>query len=104
MSIMLKIRWDIKEGREDDFKANQRALCAVMGDDHPGVICYHADYPAPGVSEWVEIYANNEVFKAHLANERGKEPLTNLIDACDTIACRCSRKINQKLTNIFSQE
>ncbi len=89
MSIMLKIRWDIKEGREDDFRANQRVLGAVMGDGHPGVICYHADYPDPGVSEWVEIYANDEVFKAHLANEGGKEPLADLIDACDKITCRC---------------
>ncbi len=89
MLIMLKIRWDIKEGREDDFKANQRALCAVMGDDHPGVICYHVDYPAPGVSEWFEIYANNDVFKAHLANEKGKHPLTTIVEACEKITCRC---------------
>ena len=60
-----------------------------MGDDHPGVICYHVDYTAPGVSEWVEIYANDDVFKAHLANERGAGPLASLIDACDTITCRC---------------
>jgi len=89
MAIMLKIRWDIKEGREDDFRANQQALCAVMSDDHPGVICYHADYPAPRVSEWVEIYANDDVFQAHLANERGQGPLSSLIDACDAIDCRC---------------
>ncbi len=55
MPIMLKIRWDIKDGREDDFRESQKKLCDVMGDDHPGVICYHADYPAPGVSEWIEI-------------------------------------------------
>jgi len=89
MAIMLKIRWDIRKGREQDFRENQRALCAVMAGDHPGVICYHVDYPAPGVSEWVEIYANNEVFKAHLANPKGKEPLGTLIGACDKITCGC---------------
>ena len=40
-----------------------------MSEDHPGVICDHAENPAPGVSEWTEIYANDDVFKAHLANE-----------------------------------
>jgi quinol monooxygenase YgiN len=89
MSIMLKIRWEIAPGRENDFRTNQKALCAVMRDDHPGVICYHVDYPAPGVSEWVEIYASDEVFKAHLANEKGKAPLGALIGACAKIICRC---------------
>jgi quinol monooxygenase YgiN len=89
MSIMLKIRWDIKKGRENEFTENQKTLCAVMRDDHPGVICYHVDYPAPGMSEWVEIYANNDVFRAHLANEKGKAPLATIIGACDKITCRC---------------
>jgi len=89
MAIMLKIRWDIRKGSEHDFGENQKKLCAVMASDHPGVICYHVDYPAPGVSEWVEIYASNEVFKAHLANPKGKEPLSTLIAACAKITCRC---------------
>jgi quinol monooxygenase YgiN len=89
MAIMLKIRWDIKSGRENDFRENQKKLCAVMSSDHPGVICYHVDYPAPGVSEWVEVYANNDVFKAHLANKKGKEPLATLIGACEKITCKC---------------
>jgi len=89
MSIMLKIRWDIKKGQENEFTENQKKLCAVMRDDHPGVICYHVDYPAPGMSEWVEIYANNDVFRAHLANEKGKAPLATIIGACDKITCRC---------------
>ena len=89
MSIMLKIRWDIAAGRENDFRENQQRLCTVMRDDHPGVVCYHVDYPAPGVSEWVEIYANDAVFKAHLANAKGKEPLGTLIGACAKITCRC---------------
>ncbi len=89
MPIMLQIRWDIKDGREDDFRESQEKLCAVMRDDHPGVICYHVDYPAPGVSEWVEIYANDDVFKAHLANEKGKHPLTTIVEACEKITCKC---------------
>ena len=88
MSFMLKIRWDIKGGREADFRANQEKLCTVM-TEHPGVICYHADYPSEQVSQWTEIYATNESFKAHLANEKGKEPLGTLIDACDKITCQC---------------
>ncbi len=89
MAIMLKIRWDIKSGMEDEFRENQQALCEVMSDDHPGVICYHVDYPSPSVSEWVEIYANDDVFKAHLANAKGGQPLGSIIEACDNITCRC---------------
>jgi hypothetical protein len=88
MAILLKITWDIKDGQEGEFKSNQEALCAVMLE-HPGVLTYHAEYPAPGVSEWTEIYANNDVFRAHLANEKGQAPLGALVGACDTITCRC---------------
>ena len=89
MAILLKIRGNIKEGHEGAFRENQKALCEVMSADHPGVICYHVDYPAPGMSEWTEIYANNDAFKAHLANEKGKAPLGAVIGACDSIICRC---------------
>ena len=88
MAIMLKIRWDIKSGQETDFKANQQTLCAVMLE-HPGVIAYHAEYPSPGVSEWTEIYANDDAFAAHLANEKGQAPLGGIVAACDAITCRC---------------
>ncbi len=88
MPFMLKIQWDIKSGSEADFKANQEKLCEVMLE-HPGVICYHVDYPSERVSQWVEIYATDEAFAAHLANEKGKEPLGALIDACDKITCQC---------------
>lgn len=88
MPIMLKIQWDIKAGREDDFRVNQEELCNVMLD-HPGVICYHADYPSQRVSQWTEIYANDKAFAAHLANEKGKGPLGAVIDACDKITCKC---------------
>ncbi len=88
MPFMLKIQWDIKSGSEADFKANQEKLCQIMLE-HPGVICYHADYPSEGVSQWVEIYATDEAFAAHLANEKGKEPLGALIEACDKITCQC---------------
>ena len=88
MAFMLKIRWDIKKDKVADFKSNQMALCKVMLD-HPGVICYHVDYPSEGVSEWVEIYANDDTFRAHLANEKGKAPLGAIIADCDKITCRC---------------
>jgi quinol monooxygenase YgiN len=88
MAIMLKIRWDIKDGQEAVFKENQEELCAVMLE-HPGVIAYHAEYPSSGVSEWTEIYATDESFQAHLANEKGQAPLGAIIAACDTITCRC---------------
>ncbi len=89
MAILLKIRWNIKDGEETAFRENQKALCDVMSADHPGVICYHADYPEPNVSEWTEIYANNDAFKAHLANEKGQGPLGAVVGACDSIVCRC---------------
>jgi len=88
MSIMLKIQWDIKAGCEADFRANQAALCKVMLE-HPGVICYHVDYPSERVSQWVEIYATDEAFAAHLANEKGKGPLGTLIESCEKITCQC---------------
>jgi quinol monooxygenase YgiN len=89
MPILLKIRWEFAEGRERDFRDNQKKLCAVMRDDHPGVICYHVDYPAPNVSEWTEVYASDDTFRAHLANEKGKAPLAAVIAACAKITCRC---------------
>ena len=88
MAFMLKIRWDIKKDKVADFKSHQRALCKVMLD-HPGVICYHVGCPSEGVSEWVEIYANDDTFRAHLANEKGKGPLGAIIADCDRITCRC---------------
>jgi quinol monooxygenase YgiN len=88
MAFMPKIRWDIKEGKVAEFKPNQKALCKVMLE-HPGVICYHVDYPAEGVSEWSEIYANDDTFRAHLASEKGKGPLGAIAGDCDKITVRC---------------
>lgn len=88
MAFMLKLQWEIKAGLEDEFRENQETLCEVM-HEHPGVICYHVDYPSPRISQWTEIYATDEAFAAHLANEKGKGPLGTLIEACDKIACRC---------------
>lgn len=88
MPFMLKIQWDIKSGSEADFRLNQEKLCEVMLE-HPGVICYHVNYPTDRVSQWVEIYATDEAFAAHLANEKGKAPLGALIEACDKITCQC---------------
>ena len=88
MAFMLKIRWEIMCGQEADFKANQERLCAVMLV-HPGVIAYHVEYQSPGVSEWTELYANDDAFAAHLANETGQAPLGAIVAACDAITCRC---------------
>jgi hypothetical protein len=89
MPFMLKIQWNIKSGSEADFKANQQKLCKVMLDDHPGVICYHVDYPSANMSQWVEVYATDEAFAAHLDDAKGKQPLGAIIDACDKITCQC---------------
>jgi quinol monooxygenase YgiN len=88
MAFMIKLRWDIAEGKAEEFKANQEALCRVMLD-HPGVICYHVEYPDRRVSEWIEIYATDDSFRSHLANERGQAPLSSLAAACDKITVRC---------------
>ena len=88
MAFMLKIKWNIKSGHEAGFRASQAALCKVMLE-HPGVICYHADYPSPRVSQWTEIYATDEAFAAHLANEKAGGPLGALIEACTRITCQC---------------
>lgn len=88
MAFMLQACWHITQGRIDEFRANQEVLCAAMRG-HPGVITYHVDYPEPDVSEWIEIYANDEVFRVHLANEAGKAPLAACAAACDRIECRC---------------
>ncbi|MCK9985162.1 MAG: hypothetical protein AzoDbin1_01634 [Azoarcus sp.] len=101
MAFMLKIQWDIKVGREADFRANQAALCKVMLD-HPGVICYHADYPSSRVSQWTEIYATDAAFEAHLANEKGRVPLATLIDACDKITCQCWGNPNARSKEILA--
>ena len=101
MSFMLKLRWDIKEGQEADFKANQEKLCEVMLE-HPGVISYHAEYPSPGVSEWTEIYATDAAFKAHLDNEKGQAPLGAIIEACDKITCRCFGDPNEESKEILA--
>ena len=101
MAIMLKIRWDMKDGVEADFKKNQEKLCKVMLE-HPGVIAYHAEYPSPGVSEWTEIYANDAAFQAHLANEKGKAPLGAVVDACEKITCRCFGDPNDESKGILA--
>jgi len=36
-----------------------------------------------------ELYANDDAFRAHLANEKGKRPLAALADDCEKITVRC---------------
>ena len=87
--FMLRLIITIKDGRRDDFIANQQALTQIMAEDHPGVLTYHVDYP-PGenYSEWTEIYANDLTFAAHLSNPRAQGPLGGAIDAASSITCR----------------
>lgn len=101
MAFMLKIRWDIKDGQEADFRANQEKLCAAMLD-HPGVISYHAEYPSPGVSEFTEVYATDAAFKAHLDNEKGKAPLGAIVEASDKITVRCFGDPNDESKEILA--
>ncbi len=101
MAFMLKIRWEISDGQEDTFRANQEKLSHVMLD-HPGVICYHADYPSAKVSDWTEIYATDESFAAHLENAKAQEPLNALVGACDTITCHCWGDPNENSKHILA--
>jgi quinol monooxygenase YgiN len=101
MPFMLKITWDIKEGSEAEFRANQEQLCEVMLE-HPGVITYHVEYPSPRVSQWTEVYATDAAFKAHLDNERGKAPLGAVVSACDTITCRCFGEANDESKDLLA--
>jgi quinol monooxygenase YgiN len=100
MSFMLKIQWDIKSGSEADFRSNQEQLCTVMLE-HPGVICYHVDYPSENVSQWTEIYANDEAFTAHLEDENGQGPLGALIGACEKITCQCWGNPNARSRDVL---
>lgn len=88
MAFMLKIRWTFRPGQRAAFEASQRTLCRVMLD-HPGVITYHVDYPTEAYSEWVEIYATDAAFRAHVENPAGKAPLAACAAACASIDTRC---------------
>ena len=88
MAFLLKVRWEIKPGLHNQFCQSEKALAEVM-PHHPGVICYHADYPEPNLSEWVEIYANDDTFASHLDDPAASKPLGELIDCCSKVSCRC---------------
>lgn len=88
MPFMLKVRWNIAPGKAEEFRRNQEALCRAMRD-HPGVIAYHATYPDPATSEWVELYATDAAFRAHLDNPAGKAPHAAAVAACDSVEAHC---------------
>ena len=101
--FMLKLKFTFKEGRRNDFITNQEALCQIMAEDHPGVLTYHADYPdGENFSEWVEIYANDLTFAAHLANPRAQDPLFGAIDATESIECRAWGDPNEESRAILA--
>jgi hypothetical protein len=102
MPILLKLKWIFKEGKRDKFVENQGALMKAM-QDLPGVIVYHADYPeGENCSEWMELYADDEVFVAHVAYEKGKEPLGMCIGASEKIECRCWGNPNEESKKILA--
>jgi quinol monooxygenase YgiN len=102
MPILLKLKFTFKEGKREEFVENQGAVMKVMLD-HPGVIVYHADYPeGENCSEWTEVYADDEVFAAHLANEKGKEPLGVCIGASEKIETRCWGNPNEESKKILA--
>lgn len=100
MAFMLKVRWEISKGEEDTFRSNQEKLCKVMLE-HPGIICYHADYPSANVSDWTEIYATDEAFAGHLEDEGGQQPLNALVRACESISCHCWGEPNENTRDIL---
>ena len=85
MAFLLKVRWEIKPGMQNKFCESEKALAEVMLN-HPGVICYHADYPTPELSEWVEIYANDDTFASHLDDPAASQPLGELINCCSKVS------------------
>ena len=88
MAFLLKVRWEIKPGLHNQFCQSEKALAEVM-PHHPGVICYHADYPEPNLSARVEIYANADTFASPLDDPAASKPLGELIDCCSKVSCRC---------------
>ncbi|BAL24627.1 hypothetical protein [Azoarcus sp. KH32C] len=54
------------------------------------------------MSQWTEIYATDEAFEAHLANEKGKGPLAKVIEACDKITCQCWGNPNGRSKEILA--
>lgn len=101
MAFMIKVRWDIKEGQAATFRDNQRALCRVMLE-HPGVITYHVAYPEERVSEWIEIYATDDAFRAHLDNEKGKAPLAAVGSVCDRVTVHVFGSLDEASRKILS--
>ena len=88
MAFLLKVHWEIKPGMQSQFCESADVLAGAMLN-HPGVLCYHADYPEPNLSEWVEIYANDDTFASHLDDPGASEPLGELINYCSKVTCRC---------------
>ena len=89
MPFMLKIQWDIKAGREADFRANQAALCKVMLE-HPGVICYHALLSLRSVlASGLRSMQPTRRSRRTSPTRKARVHWPPLIDACDKITCQC---------------
>ena len=72
---------------QNQFCESADVLTGVMLN-HAGVLCYHADYPEPNLSEWMEIYANDDTF-ASTSMTLQPASLSELINYCSKVSCRC---------------
>jgi quinol monooxygenase YgiN len=102
MPMMIKLKFTFKEGKREEFVENQGALMKIT-QEYAGVIVFHADYPeGENYSEFTWVYADDEVFVAHLANEKGKEPLGKLVGASEKIECRCWGNPNEQSKTLLA--
>ena len=81
--------WEIKPDMQNQFCESADVLAGAMLN-HPGGLCYYANYREPNLSEWIEIYANDETFASHLDDPAGSKPLGELINCCNKVSCLCS--------------
>ena len=83
--------------------AAQKAVAQIETLVMPGdVIEGHAEYETDRLSHWTEIYATDEAFQAHLANEKAKAPLGAVVEACGKITCRCFGDPNEASREILA--
>ena len=57
--------------------------------EHPGVIAYHAEYPAEAVSDDRDLRHRRRLPGASRQSAKGKAPLGAVVAACAKITCRC---------------
>eukprot|EP00899_Mesostigma_viride_P015326 jgi/Mesvir1/23795/Mv10609-RA.2 len=73
-SIHINLTVTASPGKEEQCAQGFKDLAAIMAKDHPGVIMY----AMKRVFNFIELYANNETFVAHLANPKAADPLARV--------------------------